>query len=111
MCSGDFSGSDDGQCDVPAAHVAKCRLTMEKESRTFLAETTMGVSGGDVTAVTSENLPDVPSPTTVVTNSRALFVKNTLVHISPSALSPGAAGKVATGPSLISAARPTQRVP
>jgi hypothetical protein len=109
--SGHFAGWHDRQTVMSAVHDTKCLLTLEKESDTFFAQTAIGITGGNVAAVASENLPDISSPTAVVTNSGALFVKDALVHISLSTLSRGDAGKVATGPSLISAARRTQRVP
>ena len=109
--SGHFAGGHDRQTVMPPVHDTKRRLTLEKEGDTFFAQTTTGIPGGNVAAVASENLPDIPSPTALVTNARALLVKDALVHISLSTLSRGDAGKIATGPSLISAARRTQRVP
>ncbi len=106
--SGNFPGVDDGQARVPAVHVTKRRLTLEQERRTFFAQTTMGGGGGHMAAIASGNLSDVPSPTALMTDSGALLVKNALVHISLSTPSLGVAGKIATDPSLISAARPTQ---
>ncbi len=91
--SGNFTGGNDAQTGVAAVLVTKRCLALEKESHTFFAQTTIGVPGGNVTAVASENLSDVPSPTAVVTNSGALFVKNAVVHVSLSTLNFGSLGK------------------
>ncbi len=72
---------------------AKRCVVLEKESSTFLAQATMGAAGGNMAAVASQDLSDVPSPTALMTNSAALFVKNALVHISLSTPSPGSLGK------------------
>ncbi len=93
ICSGNFSGLDDPQARVAGVLVTKLRPALEKESHTFFTEATMGVPGRYVTAVASENLSDVPSPTALMTNSGALFVKNARVHISLSTLSFGSLGK------------------
>jgi hypothetical protein len=111
MCSGNFSGLHDRQTVTPGVHVSKCRLTLEKESDAFFTQTTIGVTGGNVTAVASENLSDVPSPTAVVTYSGALFVKDALVHISLSTPEPGGRWENSYRSFAISAARRTQRVP
>jgi hypothetical protein len=111
MRSGNFSGVDDRQTIMPAVHVTKCRLTLEKERDAFFTQTTIGVTGDNVTAVASENLSDVPSPTAVVTNSGALFVKDALVHISLSTPEPGGRWENSYRSFAISAARRTQRVP
>ncbi len=91
--SGDFAGLDGAQTGMPAVGVTKLGLTLEEESHTFFAQATMGVPRGNVTAIASVNLSDVPSPTTVVTDSGPLFVKNARVHVSLSTRSLGSLGK------------------
>ena len=84
---------DNRQGSTTAVTATKRCVVLEKESSTFLAQTTMGAAGGNMAAVASQDLSDVPSPTALMTDSGALFVKNALVHISLSTLSPGSLGK------------------
>jgi hypothetical protein len=91
--SGNFSGVDDAQAGLHAVRVAKRRLALEQERNAFLTEKAVGVAGCHVATVASEDLADVPPPTTLMTNSGALFVKNALVHFSLSTLRRGSLGK------------------
>jgi len=55
---------------------------VEENGDTVIAQSPIGVAGKHVAAVATPNFSDVPSPTATVTRSRALLVKDAVVHIS-----------------------------
>jgi hypothetical protein len=88
MPSGNVSVLYNRQPDMAhAMRIGSGRLTMKKHGDAVFTETAVSVSGDQVTAVTTKDFADVPSPATTVTDAGALLAEDAVVsHFSLSTL-------------------------